>query len=211
MGLLKVEQDHAREPRRYAQAFRWGIVLVAAILTPGVAFLGQGIGQWLRSESVSPWSKSTPAIQAVPSLTQTDDAPKLASRDDAPRPPLAESAAMYDGGRGNALHPTQLASFHEGAQTEAEQADLVQAAYRTSDSQFEPVSLDGFAELEAQVQSRGAVYYALEADLHAERAYRFICVMASQTGNGAEEKFEARGRTPLEAIQAVIRQLPAAR
>jgi hypothetical protein len=186
-----------------AQLCRWGIVLVAMTLVPGIAFLGQGIGRWVRTRSESGWLSDI--VHVEPGRPASDDEfansePLVEFPTNSVAPPLAESAAMYDGGPLAGPADASLASFDAPSHEHGVQP----AGHAEPDDRP-----DGgrFAELERTLQDQGAVYYALEASRKSGFAYEFACVMAAGDGSGAQERFTAAGRTPLEALQGVVRQV----
>jgi hypothetical protein len=194
-----------------AQLCRWGIVLLAMILVPGVAFLGQGLGRWLRTRSESGWLSDVVSIEPgrPAGESEFDDATPLVKFSTDSAPPLpAESAAMYDGGPIAGTSDAVLTAF-DAVGDDPEAANVVQPVGH-EESSSRP---DGgqFAELERTLQEWGAVYYALEASRQSGFAYQFECIVAASNGNGAQERFTAAGRTPLEALRAVIRQVEESR
>lgn len=215
--------------RGWAQACRWGIVLVAMVLVPGVAFLGHGIGSWLRTQSTSRWTPQAVRINPGQSTQPQHETVVAALTEKTPetRPRPEESAALYNGAAANAAE-TALAAFDQAAES-AEQ-DLVHAAYGETTPNGENAirtgaffaddhagqdvtslgSSERFAEFEQRLRSLGAISYALEADRRSGFSYRFVCVMPSAAGKGAEERFQASGRSPLEAIQQVVQQIESA-
>jgi len=187
------------------QACRWGVVLLCLTLVPGVAFVGQGIGRWLRVQTASRWntrmefeansSEEPPAKGLV-------DAPAV-SMEPPPAIAPAESAAMYAGGRQETApddHGTSLGVIPVSHSVE-ETANHHQPESPTT------AAVDRFTDLEQILRERGAISYALESDRRSRLAYRFVCVMPPERAGEAERTVEASGSTALEAIQRVVRQL----
>lgn len=189
-----------------AQVCRWGIVLLAMILVPGVAFLGQGLGRWLRARSESGWLPDAvlidPGHPAAPDPDPEAPTAEFASHDHPPA--IQDSAAMYDGQQGAAAFDATLAAYHAG-RSESPPEEIV----RTT-GHAEPVGTPNespFAEVEGILQDYGALHYALETDRHSGYVYRFHCIMPAAAGNGAQERFTATGHTPIEAVRNVLRQI----
>lgn len=189
-----------------AQVCRWGIVLLAMTLVPGVAFLGQGLGRWLRTRSDTGWLPDAvhvePGHRDAAEYAAAAPAVALATSDRPPSP--AESAAMYDGSRGPGPIDATLARF-DSSHPDFATDDAVRAA-----GHVEPaigLEEECFAELERTLQSWGAVYYALETDRESGYEYRFECIMPAVGGSGAQERFTASGRTPVEAVRNTVRQV----
>lgn len=67
--------------------------------------------------------------------------------------------------------------------------------------------IDRFADLERELQARGAISYVLESDRRDRRTYRFACVMPGAGPADPERTVEAFGSTALDAIRRAIRQL----
>ncbi len=193
-----------------ATACRWGIVVICMILVPGVAFIGQGIGRWLRDQSTNRWATRLPAEPpAMPAPRKPDSAGRQFPTADT-RPPVSagESAAMYSGRQGGlAVAPP--------TPPPARDADVISTSFGAV-STAEPgypstddgrAAVDRFTELERQLQAQGAISYVLESDRRSRHAYRFECVMPG-VGPGARERtMEAFGDTALDAIQNVVWQL----
>lgn len=203
--MPKVVVNVKEQWNAWADVCRWGIVLVALVLVPGVAVLGQGIGRWLRTKSDSGWAVEAIRISPGHRDEPPSAAPLVAMTPTVEVPTSPEqSAAMYDGSRPEPPIRASFADFetnHDPAD-----GDLLPAAHREESEGIE-TPIEGFAELEQRLQSLGAEYYALEADRHSGYSYRFECIMPAASGNGAQERFAAPGRTPIEAVQGVLRQL----
>jgi hypothetical protein len=114
---------------------------------------------------------------------------------------------MYDGGPRKSPIDASFAAF-ESHPTSA--GDFIPTAHQeAASSQAGFQASEGFAGLERQLQELGAVYYALESDRKSGYAYRFECIMPAAEGRGAQERFVAPGRTAVEAVETVLRQVSA--
>ncbi len=205
--MPKVVVNVKEQWNAWADVCRWGIVLVALILVPGVAFLGQGIGRWLRTRSESGWAPQTIRVSPGHRDEPVTESPLVAAApsDEFPDSP-EQSAAMYDGTHPEPPIRANFADFETNPDLTDAEGELLPAAHREESGDVEAV-VEGFAELEQRLQALGAEYYALEADRSSGYAYRFECIMPAADGRGAQERFVAPGRTPIEAVQGVLRQL----
>jgi hypothetical protein len=198
--LTRLFSDDESTPGWHAAAHfvRWGVVLVCLILVPGVAFIGQGIGRWLRTQTASRWrmplAAAAPANEMPVSHIEEPSPPTISAADPAISP--GESAAMYAGGR--AKLPREAAPVEVAAVVPVSHASELPAG---------DAPLWQFAELEQVLRDQGALSYALESDRKSRYAYRFHCVMPPEQPGGQERTIEASGTTALEAIQRVVRQL----
>lgn len=205
--MPKVVDNFREQWNAWADVCRWGIVLVAMILVPGVAFLGQGIGRWLRTKSESGWAPQAVRIAPGHRDAPGDTVPLVAVTPTIDLPTRPEdSAAMYDGAPPEPPIRASFADFEANPSSADVDGELLPAAHREESDRSE-AEIEGFAALEQRLQALGAEYYALEADRNSGYAYRFECIMPATGGKGAQERFVAPGRTPIEAVQGVLRQL----
>lgn len=205
--MPKVVVNVKEQWNAWAGVCRWGVVLMAMILVPGVAFLGQGIGRWLSTQSDSGWAPQAIRVsqghrdEPSPAASLVAAAPSV----DLPKRP-EDSAAMYDGTRPEPPIRASFADFETNPDLEDAEGELLPAAHREESGDAE-AGVEGFADFEQRLQALGAEYYALEADRNSGYAYRFECIMPAAGGKGAQERFVAPGRTPIEAVRGVLRQL----
>ncbi len=190
--------------RATAQACRWGVVLLCLTLVPGVAFLGQGIGRWLRVQTASRWNTPIENEEGGAEAPLANDLADASVVSMEPSPEIApdESAAMYAGGRQES--PPDVQGTGAGV---VPVSHTVEETAISLPSEYPNTAVDRFTDLEQILRERGAISYALESDRRSRLAYRFVCVMPSERAGEAERQVEASGTTALEAIQRVVRQL----
>jgi hypothetical protein len=186
------------------QACRWGVVLLCLTLVPGVAFVGQGIGRWLRVQTASRWNTRMEFEAGSPEEPLANDLADVPVSSIEPSPVIApdESAAMYAGG-GQASPPDDQGNGL-GVVTASH---IVDETANNPPSEYTTTAVDRFTDLEQVLRERGAISYTLESDRRSRLAYRFVCVMPPERAGEAERTVEASGATALEAIQRVVRQL----
>jgi hypothetical protein len=190
--------------RATAQACRWGVVLLCLTLVPGVAFLGQGIGRWLRVQTASRWNtrmEYEDGSAEAPLASDLADVPVVSME---PLPAIApdESAAMYAGGRQET--PPDVQGAGVGV---IPVSHTVEETGISPPAEYPTTAVDRFTDLEQVLRERGAISYSLESDRRSRLVYRFVCVMPPDRAGEAERTVEASGTTALEAIQRVVRQL----